>query len=70
VSLPSYGPAGDAARKNASQRKSCGPSATLKTQERCHGVQNGCIPPLEQEASAFWKKARKILRTGYGKYDM
>jgi hypothetical protein len=31
---------------------------------------NEYIPPLEQETSAFLKKARETLRTGYSKYDM
>lgn len=64
MSLPSYAPAGDAARRNACRRKSCRPSATLKTQERCHGVQErmhtaagtGSVGVLEEgkENIAHW----------------
>lgn len=30
---------------------------------------NEFVPPLEQETSEFFKKAREILRTGHTNYD-
>lgn len=30
---------------------------------------NEYVPPLEQETSEFFKRAREILRTGYSQYD-